>query len=102
MNRSSETKDDQSVQQYESNFIYYMFKEVVYTQISDFNPAVILVSYSGKLSIEDYHFTEIIKDLTKIANYKVILFPNLTKTFFINDIDTRNNRWLELQQIVFN
>lgn len=47
----SENKDCLAVQQYESNFIYYMFKEVVYTQISDFNPAVIMVSYSGKLNI---------------------------------------------------
>lgn len=40
---------------------------------------MVVVSYSGKLNIEDRHFVEIMKELTKLGNYKVMLFPNLTK-----------------------
>jgi hypothetical protein len=40
-----------SIQQYESNFIYYIFKELLINQITDFNPSLVVVSYSGKLCI---------------------------------------------------
>lgn len=40
-----------------------------------------MISYSGRIHIEDHHFVEIIQELTKIANYKLLLFPNLTAAF---------------------
>lgn len=40
-----------------------------------------MISYSGRIHIEDNHFVEIIQELTKIANYKLIFYPNLTSAF---------------------
>lgn len=47
----------------------------------EFNPHIIMVSYSGRIHIEDHHFVEIMQELTKISNYKLLLFPNLTSAF---------------------
>ena len=35
------------------------------------NPTLVMLSYSGRLHIEDHHFVEILQELTKIANYKL-------------------------------
>jgi hypothetical protein len=40
-----------SIKDYESNFVYYMFHELLNNQIHDFGPSVIIISYSGKLAI---------------------------------------------------
>lgn len=62
-----------------------MFRELLSNQINDFNPSVIIISYSGKLTIENRHFIEIIKEMVRLGNYKVMLFPNLTKTYLFED-----------------
>lgn len=62
-------------------------REVLYSQINDFNPAAIIVSYSGKLHIENRHFVEIMKELTKVSNYKVVMFPNLTKSYVFDQLN---------------
>lgn len=47
-----------------------------------------MLSYSGRLHIEDHHFVELLQELTKIANYKLLLFPNLTNAFLQEHMGT--------------
>lgn len=63
-----------------------MIKDFLLNQIREFNPTLIMLSYSGRLHIEDHHFVEILQELTKIANYKLLLFPNLTSAFVTEDM----------------
>ena len=65
----------------ESHLIYQIFWYFLINQIRQFNPTFILVSYSGRLHIEDSHFVEIMQELTKLSQYKTIYFPNLTAYF---------------------
>jgi hypothetical protein len=40
-----------------------------------------MISYSGRIHIDDHHFVELLQEFTKIANYKLLFFPNLTSAF---------------------
>lgn len=44
-------------------------------------PNAIIVSYSGQLDIKEDHFNEIIRNLTIIADHRVLLFPNMSGIF---------------------
>jgi hypothetical protein len=74
------------MESHESHLIRFLIKDFVLNQIREFNPTMIIVSYSGRLQILDSHFVEIMQELTKIANYKLIFFPNLTNSFITDDM----------------
>ena len=73
------TKED--IENHESYFVRFVIKDFLLNQIREFNPSFILISYSGRIHIEDHHFVEIMQELTKIANYKLLFYPNLTSSF---------------------
>ena len=56
-------------------------RDFLINQIREFNPSYVMISYSGRVKIEDGHFVEMIQELTKVANYKLIFYPNLTTAF---------------------
>ncbi len=74
-----ENKED--IENHESYFVRFIIRDFVLNQIREFNPTLIMISYSGRIHIEDHHFVELIQELTKIANYKLVLFPNFTAAF---------------------
>jgi len=47
-----------------------------------------MISYSGRLNIEDNHFVELMQEFTKIANYKLLFYHNFT-TAFVNESMTQ-------------
>lgn len=53
-----------------------MMEEIVYNQIREFNPTLIIVSQSGKPMIQSHHFESIIKELCLISNMRVILYTH--------------------------
>jgi hypothetical protein len=44
----------------------------------NFRPTTIILSYSGKIKIDDAHMVELTQELTKISNYKLLFFTNFT------------------------
>lgn len=60
-------------------------KDFLVNQIREFNPSYVMISYSGRVGIEDAHFVELIQEITKVANYKLLFFPNLTTAFCHED-----------------
>ena len=58
----------------ESAYISFMMKELIFSHILDFNPSCIVVSYSQKLRIEEEVFVDLVKELTVLANYKVVFY----------------------------
>ena len=44
-------------------------------------PNAIVVSYNGQLDIKEDHFNEIIRNMTIIADHRVLLFPNMSAIF---------------------
>lgn len=56
-------------------------KDFIVNQIREFNPSYVMISYSGRITIDDGHFVELMQELTKVANYKLLFFPNLTTAF---------------------
>lgn len=61
-----------------SEDILFLFEQTIFSEIRDFVPNAIIVSYSGQLNIQEDHFNEIIRNLTIIADHRVMLFPNMT------------------------
>jgi 3-phosphoglycerate kinase len=51
-------------------------KEIVYSQIREFSPSLIVVSHSGRLNIESHHLESIFKELSVLSNIKVVLYNN--------------------------
>jgi len=41
----------------------------------------VIVSYNGELDLKEQDFNEIIKDLTVLADHRVVLFTNMTGLF---------------------
>ncbi len=56
-------------------------RDFIINQIREFNPSYIMISYSGRLTIEDNHFVEMVQELTKVGNYKLVMYPNMTTGF---------------------
>lgn len=69
-----------------------MIKDFLLNQIREFNPTLVMLSYSGRLHIDDHHFVEILQELTKIANYKLLMFPNLTASLIPNTAYATSDR----------
>ena len=69
----------------ESAYISFMMKELIFSHILDFNPSCIVVSYSQKLRIEEEVFVDLMKELTVLANYKVVFYANLTKNYIFDE-----------------
>jgi hypothetical protein len=42
---------------------------------------MVVVSYSGKVSIENDYFVELVKQLTVISNFRLMLYVNQGKMF---------------------
>ena len=72
---------DNNVDISQSHLIYQIFWYFMISQIREFCPTFIMISHSGRLKIEDSHFVEIMQELTKLSNYKLIYYPNLTAHF---------------------
>lgn len=49
--------------------------------LREYNPSMIIVSYSGKINIESTYFIELIKQLTLISNFRLVLYVNQAKMF---------------------
>lgn len=71
----------EDIESHESHFIRFVIKDFLLNQIREFNPTIILISYSGRLQLLDAHFVELMQEFTKIANYKLLFYPNLTTSF---------------------
>ena len=61
-------------------------------QIREFNTTMILISYGGRIHIQDHHFVQMVQEFTKIANYKLMLFPNLTTAFVQQQMSQTEDR----------
>ena len=81
-NQLIQDDDYNNIDASESHLIYQIMWYFMINQIREFNPTLIMVSYSGRLKIQNNHFVEIMQELTKLANYKLLFFPNLTAQFF--------------------
>lgn len=57
-------------------------------EIKKFNPDFIMISYSGKLIINDAHFINLIQELTCIGNHRLLYFPNLASKIFPSSVST--------------
>jgi hypothetical protein len=79
-----ESRED--IENHESYFIRFIIKDFLLNQIREFNPTLIMISYSGRLHIDDHHFVELLQEFTKIANYKLLFFPNLTSAFLSEEM----------------
>ena len=71
-----EARED--IENHESYFVRFIIKDFLLNQIREFNPTEVMISYSGRIHLEDSHWVELVQELTKIANYKLLLFPNFT------------------------
>lgn len=58
-----------------------MMEEVVLSHLREYNPSMVVVSYSGKIRIENEYFVELIKQLTVISNFRLMFYPNHAKMF---------------------
>jgi hypothetical protein len=65
------------IEPYESHFIRFMLRDHLFSEMHRFRPTQIVVSYSGRLNIENDHWLELIQELSKICN-RVLFFPNFT------------------------
>ena len=65
------------IEAYESNFIRFMLRDHLYAEMRKFKPTTVIISYSGRISIDHDHFIEIIQELSKLSS-KIMLFPNYT------------------------
>ena len=54
---------------------------MIYEEIRSFNPTIILISYNGLLDIKEDQFSEMVRNLTIMADHKILLFPNLSELF---------------------
>lgn len=49
--------------------------------IIEFVPSLVVISYSGKIHLENFHFSEIIKQLAIHSNSRMVFYPSMYKTF---------------------
>lgn len=83
----------------ETTFISFIMNELMYNQILEFNPSVIVVSYSQKVYIENEYFVEMMKELTITANYKVVFFANLFKNYLFEEFYDESMRGLRFKEM---
>ena len=53
-------------------------KDFLINQIREFHPSMVVVSHSGRIGMGEEHFVEMVQELTKVANYKLVMWNNLT------------------------
>ena len=73
--------ENHSIEFYESSFIKFMMEEVVMSHLREYNPSMIILSYSGKIHLDNEYFVEMIKQLTVISNFRLVFYPNHAKMF---------------------
>lgn len=49
------------IQRQSSSYVLFMMRELIFNQIREFGPSIIIVSYSKGMGLEDSHFEEIVK-----------------------------------------
>lgn len=54
-------------------------KELIYPQIRNYSPSIIVVSHSGKLHLESQHLEFMFKELSLLSNMKVVLYNNFVR-----------------------
>ena len=69
-----------------------MLRDHLYSEMLRFRPTTILLSYSGRIVLDNDHFLEIVQELSKVCN-RVVLFPNFTtalvKEKMVESLSTR-------------
>ena len=73
--------DLRSVEFYQSKFMKFVMKELVYIQIKEFNPSIIVISMSNRLHLDPPFLEEMLKELTVIANMRLLLYNNLARSY---------------------
>ena len=59
----------------------FLLRDHLFAEMRQFMPNIIILSYSGRIHIENDHFVEIMQELSKISP-RVILYPNLSSHLF--------------------
>ncbi len=54
-------EENKNIEPYESSFIRFLMRDHLYSEMLKFKAQTIIISYSGKISIENEHFTEIMQ-----------------------------------------
>ena len=59
----------------ESYLVRFLMRDHLYGEIMKFRPQMVMISYSGRIKIEDQHFVEMMQEIGKVG--KVMLFNHL-------------------------
>ena len=90
-------QDKSSIEKYESYFLRFAFSNFFGDDLKKFTPNVVILSYSGRISVEEKHFINIIQELASVSERKCIFFPNFT-TLLANE-DLQNDELSDSEEI---
>lgn len=57
----------------------------MYNCILEFNPSLIVVSYSQKVRIEEDVWVGLVKEFTVLAGYRVVMYCNVGKNYMFEE-----------------
>lgn len=77
--------ENNGIEFYESSFVKFMMEEVVMSHLREYNPSVVVLSYSGKVTVDTDYFVELIKQLTIVSNFRLLFYPNQGKMFCFDE-----------------
>lgn len=61
----------------------FLFENVLFEEIRNFCPNIIMINYNGSLHVNEENFSKIIRTLTIISDHRIVLFPNFCNLFEI-------------------
>jgi hypothetical protein len=59
----------------------FLFENVLFEEIRNFCPNIIMINYNGTLHVNEENFSKIIRTLTIISDHRIVLFPNFSNLF---------------------
>ena len=59
----------------------FLFDQIIFEEIRNFSPSVILFNYGDIYNLKENHFNYLIQNLTDIADHRIILFPDFINLF---------------------
>ncbi len=77
--------ESSAIEFYESTFVKFMMEEIVISHLREYNPSMIVLSYSGKINIDNDYFVEMVKQLAVISNFRLLFYVNHAKMFCFDE-----------------